>query len=114
MEGYHIFLYIYNENTTSVVILEGKENMDPLFDSVTAVSINMKKFFLFFLFFYVLFRPSIRRGQFFYYTYLTSNHALAFCITPIVLFDRMFGCSQFLLYLVKTVTVNTVCVYWKP
>ena len=48
MEGYHIFLYIYNENTTSVVILEGRENMDPLFDSVTAVSIDIKKFFYFF------------------------------------------------------------------
>ena len=33
--------------------------------------------------------------QFFHYTYLTSNHASVFYITPIVLFDRMFGCAQF-------------------
>jgi hypothetical protein len=57
----------------------------------------------------MFFFDSARKGQFFYYTYLTSNHTFSFCTTPIVLFDRMFGCPQFLLHLVKTVTVNTVC-----
>ena len=32
-----------NENATSVVILEGRENMDPLFDSVTAVTTDEKE-----------------------------------------------------------------------
>ncbi len=49
MEDYHIFLYIQNENAASVVILEDRENMDPLFDSVTTVNTGYRKkwFFLF-------------------------------------------------------------------
>ena len=90
--------------------------MDPLFDSVTAVGtdIERKLFFLFCLFFYPLqreasfslqhvFRPirmdhtnclqvAIKTLQF----NAPFNHAFALCLTPIVLFDRMFGCSQFL------------------
>jgi hypothetical protein len=63
-----------------------KKNMDPLFDSDTVVSIDIQANYFFF---YFLFRPSTSRGQFFHYTYLTSNHAFAFCITPIVPFDCM-------------------------
>ncbi len=35
MEGYHILIYIYSvSHVSNVVILEGREDMDPLFDSV--------------------------------------------------------------------------------
>ena len=72
MEDYHIFLYIYNENATIVVILEDREKMDPLSDSVP-VGIDIERNYFFFCF---LFRLSIRRYQSFHYTYLTSSGVL--------------------------------------
>jgi hypothetical protein len=45
-----------NENATSVVILEGRKNMYPLFDSVTAVGTDIERNYFFF---YVFF-PSIK------------------------------------------------------
>ena len=46
------------ENATNFVILEGRENMGPLFDSVTVVGIDIGRFFFSFMFL-------LKRGQFF-------------------------------------------------